>query len=100
MNIEINHTPTDPKEVKQEIDDVFIFNPPFSAEHLASCQKIQAACKALAEVIAEQVPEGKERTIAINGLLSVALYARHGITRRQILIGAVPQDGPPVIADL
>ena len=86
MNAQVSREPVSPEQIKQEIDDVFVFNPPLSIIHATSCQKIQDACKALAQVIADEVPEGKERVIAINNLLSTALFARHGITRRQVVV--------------
>lgn len=96
MNTETVRQSENIEQVKQEIQDVFVFNAPMSMEHLISCEKIQNACKALAQAIADEVPEGKERTIAINNLLSTALFARHGITRRQIHIGATEKPLPPI----
>src|SRR5208337_1206463 len=86
MNTQVIREPISPEKIKLEIDDVFVFNPPLSFNHATSCQKIQDACKALAQVIADEVPEGKEQVIAINSLLSAALFARHGITRRQVVV--------------
>lgn len=99
MNTEVNREPVNLEKIKQEIDDVFIFKSPISNQHAESCQKIQNTCKALAQLIADEVPEGKEQTIAINNLLSAALFARHGITRRQVIMVAmaVPEtENPPV----
>jgi hypothetical protein len=96
MNNEIvTRKPVTPEQVKQEIDDVFVFNPPISAQHAASCDRIQKACKELAQAIAEEVPEGKEQTIAINNLLSTALFTRHGITRRQVVVVAMVTPDTP-----
>jgi len=91
MNAQVPREPFNPEQIKQEINDVFVFNPPLSAIHAATCKKIQNACKELAQLIADEVPEGKEQTMAINNLLAVALFARHGITRRQIVVMAVSQ---------
>jgi hypothetical protein len=91
MNAEINREPINTEQAKQEIEDVFVFNAPSSVNTSFACQRIQNACKALAQAIAEEVPEGKERVVAINSLLSAALFARHGITRRQVVIVAVPE---------
>lgn len=82
--------PLDPAAVLLEIEEVFTFNPPLTPEQLTACQQIQEACKNLAKGIAKLVPEGKEQTVAINNLLATALWARHGITRRQVTVGAVP----------
>lgn len=89
MNNIVAREPVNLTEIQQEIEDVFVFRAPISQQHSESCQKIQQACKALSQLIVEEVPEGKERTIAVNNLLSVALFARHGITRRQVLIAPV-----------
>lgn len=90
-----NRPPVSVEQTKQEINDVFVFSVPISAQHTASCERIQKACKALAQAIAEEVPEGKEQTIAINNLLSTALFARHGITRRQVVVVAVVSPDTP-----
>jgi hypothetical protein len=84
-------------DIRQEIDDVFVFNPPMSLAHQQSCEKIQTASKALAQVIAEEVPVGKEQTIAINNLLSAVLFARHGITKRQVMMMAAAEEPLPPI---
>lgn len=86
MNTEVARPPITPETIKAEVNDVFIFNPPLSGNNLASCQRIQNACRDLALVIAEEVPEGKEQTIAINNLLATALWSRQGITRRQVAV--------------
>lgn len=86
MNTEVSRPPVTPELIKDEINDVFVFNPPLSGQNLTSCQRVQNACRELAHVIAEEVPEGKEQTIAINNLLATALWARHGITRRQVVV--------------
>jgi hypothetical protein len=94
MNAIVYREPISPEQVKQDIDDVFVFNSPMSQEHATSCEKIQAACHQLARVIADEVPEGRERSIAINNLLAVALVSRHGITRRQVLVVGVASPSP------
>jgi hypothetical protein len=87
---QVNRDPVDPAAVALEIEEIFTFNPPLTPDQLTACQQIQDACKHLAHGIAKLVPEGKEQTIAINNLLATALWARHGITRRQVTVGAVP----------
>lgn len=82
-------------ETIQEIDDIFVFNPPQTQENLNKCLTIQNACKNLASLIARDVPEGKEQTIAINNLLATALWANHGILRRQVMVVAVSQPENP-----
>ena len=95
MNTEVYREPTSPTQIQQEIDDTFVFNAPMTQENANSCQQVQNACKALADVIAQTVPEGKERTICVNNILSCALFARHGITRRQVvLMVAAPESQP------
>lgn len=89
MNSQIVREITDPEQVKRDIEDVFVFNAPQSREVEASCQKIQTAIKQLALAIVDEVPEGRERTIALNNLLSAALFSRHGLTKRQVAIIAV-----------
>lgn len=97
MNTQIEREPLNPEKIRQEIEDTFVFNPPLSSSSAAACAKIQNACKELALLIAYEVPEGKEQTIAVNNLLSVALFARQGITRRQIavVVTAPVQDTMP-----
>lgn len=96
MNTQVNREPVNPEQTQQDIDDIFVFRAPISQEHSDSCQKVQQACKDLAKLIAQEVPEGKEQTIAINNLLSTALFARHGITKRQVLVmSAIPQEEMP-----
>ncbi len=94
MNIrtdtEVLREPVSVQEVQDEIDDVFTFNPPQTADNQSKCQNIQSLCKQLAYVIARDVPQGKEQTIAINSVLSAALYSNHGILRRQIVMAAIP----------
>lgn len=87
---QVNREPLDPAAIALEIEEVFTFNPPLTPDQLHACQQIQEACKHLAHGIAKLVPEGKEQTVAINNLLATALWARHGITRRQVTVGAVP----------
>jgi wyosine [tRNA(Phe)-imidazoG37] synthetase (radical SAM superfamily) len=82
--------PLDPEALFLEIEEVFTFNPPLTPEQQQACQIISQSCKNLAQGIAKLVPEGKEQTVAINNLLATALWARHGITRRQVTVGAVP----------
>lgn len=96
-NNEVFRDPVDPQKTRQEIEDVFTFNAPHSKEHYASCQKIQTACKNLAQALIDEVPEGKEQTVAINNLLSAALFARHGITRRQVLMVSVAAPSEPPV---
>lgn len=100
MNNEVSREPITPETIKAEIDDVFVFNSPLSSQNQASCERIQEACRTLAHAIAEEVPEGKDQTVAINNLLAAALWARHGITRRQVaVISASPvslQEGSEV----
>jgi len=85
-----NREPISAEEVEQEVDDVFRFNPPQTQENLNKCKEIQAACKNLALLIIKHVPQGKEQVIAVNNLVSTALFACHGITRRQVVVVAVP----------
>ncbi len=89
----VTREPVSLEDTLQEIDDVFVFNPPQTHENLNKCLSIQNACKNLANVIARDVPEGKEQTIAINNLLATALWANHGILRRQVMVVAINQ--PP-----
>lgn len=95
-NTEVSRPPVTPETLKAEIDDVFVFNPPLTRKNHASCERIQQACRELAHVIAEEVPEGKEQVIAINNLLATALWSRQGITRRQVLViaSASPESAP------
>lgn len=92
MNTEVNREPAlTPQEINQEIDDTFTFNSPISIAHAQSCEKIHLACKSLAQLVVTEVPEGRERSIALNNILSAALFARHGFTKRQVaLIAATP----------
>jgi len=97
MNTETARTPITPEDIKAEVNDVFVFNAPMSSQTLASCERIQNACRELALAIAEEVPEGKEQTIAINNLLATAIWARQGVTRRQVAVMAampLPEDQP------
>lgn len=80
--------PLDPEALALEIEEVFSFNPPLTVDQNHACQQIQNACKTLAHGILKLVPEGKEQTIAINQLLAAALWARHGICRRSIIVAA------------
>jgi hypothetical protein len=88
-NTEVVREPLDLNKLKQEIDEVFTFQQPLTMAQLNSCLRVQFACRELAKTISEEVPEGKEQTIAINNLLSAALFASHGITRRQVIMGVV-----------
>ena len=81
--------PVSPEDVQQELDDVFLFQGSQTQENLTKCQEIQAACKNLALLITKHVPQGKEQTIAVNNLVSTALFATHGINRRQVVLVAV-----------
>jgi hypothetical protein len=89
-NEQANHKPVDLKAVHLEIDDIFTFNAPLTQERQEACDKIQEACKHLAHTIAEALSDSKEQSIAINNVLAAALWVRHGITRRQIVMVAVP----------
>ena len=89
-NEQVNREPVDPAEIAAEIDEVFTFNSPQTTEQIEACRKIQASCKSLAHLISANVPEGKEQTIAVNSVLTAALWASQGITRRQVAIVAVP----------
>lgn len=95
MNTEVYRPPTSLAQIKQEIDETFVFNAPLSQDHATSCEKIQNASKALADLIIQEVPEGKERVICVNNILSCALFARHGITRRQVVLMAVAPESVP-----
>lgn len=97
MNTEVYREPVNPNQLKQEIDDVFVFNRPMTQENAASCARVQNACKVLADIIVQEVPEGRERIVCVNNLLSTALFASHGITRRQVmLVAASPLPESPV----
>lgn len=91
MNAEVSRQPYDPATIMQDIDDVFVFNAPLTSDSARACDEIQTACKNLAKLVVDHVPEGKEQTIAINNILSAALFARHGMTRRQVFTGVVVQ---------
>jgi hypothetical protein len=108
----VDRPPLNPEELTREIEEVFSFNPPLTVDQNHACQQIQNACKTLAHGILNLVPEGKEQTIAINQLLAAALWARHGICRRSIIVAAgepfdaaapegttIQMDGGPTIAD-
>lgn len=94
MNAQVYREPISPEQIKQEINDTFTFNVPLSAEHATSCEKVQKACQSLADLIVQEVPEGRERTVAINNLLSAALFSRHGITRRQVVLMVAVAESP------
>jgi hypothetical protein len=101
-NEQVDRPPLDPEALRQEIEDVFTFGIPVTPEQHHACQQIQNACKTLAHGIMQLVPEGKEQTIAINNLLGVALWSRHGITRRSIIVAAgVPwEEAAPVATEV
>jgi hypothetical protein len=89
----VEREPLDPKAVHQKIDDLFTFNEPLTEERRQACQQMSEACQKLAHLIAEKLPEGIEQTVCANSLLSVALWARHGVTRRQVDIVVVASPG-------
>ena len=86
----VDRKPLNLDELILEIDEVFTFRSPSTSKQQDSCQHIQSCCKALAMAIVEMVPEGKEQVIAVNNLLGAALWASHGITKRQVTIVTVP----------
>jgi hypothetical protein len=86
----VQREPLSVEEVCRDIDDVFTFNVPHSQDNLRKCGEIQSICKSFAKKIVLDVPEGKEQTICLNNLLAVALWAAHGITRRQVSLAIVP----------
>lgn len=88
QNEQVDRPPLDLEALHQEIDDVFTFGIPITPQQNSACQQIQSACKILAHDVLRLVPEGKEQVIAINNLLAVALWSRHGITRRSIIVAA------------
>lgn len=101
-NEQVDRPPLDLEALRQEIEDVFTFGIPVTPEQHHACQQIQNACKTLAHGIINLVPEGKEQVIAINNLLGVALWSRHGITRRSIIVAAgVPfEEAAPAVTEI
>jgi hypothetical protein len=94
---EVKREPLDVPAIHREIDDIFTFNPPLTQEQFIACQQIQNACRTIAHVITEKAPEGREQIICTNSLLSVALFARQAITRRQVVVMSTmpPEELPP-----
>ena len=86
----VNREPINLEDVRAEIDEIFNIQNPATVDQLLACNHVQELCHQLAQAMTELVPEGRERLIAINNILAAALWARHGITRKQIVICAVP----------
>jgi len=82
--------PVDTQEDMTELNALFNFSSPDLGQ-LESCLKIQDACLEAARVITAHVPEGRERNIAVNNILSAVLMANHGLTKRRIaLVSCAP----------
>jgi len=95
-NQEVTREPLDIAALVCETEREFQFtNGPLNETQLAACNHIEAFGRGMAQEIATVVPEGKERTIAINAVLTAVLWARQGITRRCVEVVAtlpVPKD--------
>lgn len=86
QDAEVIREPLDLEEEHKEIDELFAIRNTATPDQLESCEIVQKACRLLAHVITKHVPEGKERTIAVNNILSAALMARHGITKKPVAV--------------
>jgi hypothetical protein len=86
---ETTREPLDPAKDAADVDEMFTFNSPQSGEQLDACLRIERVCHQAALEITRSVPEGRERNIAVNNVLSAVLMSRHGIAKRQIIVQAV-----------
>ena len=83
LNYPVERLPLDPQALATDLAALFTFPLTLTPEQQQECQEIDAACLALAQLIAAHLPEGKEHVVAVNNVLSAALWARHGIGNRQ-----------------
>jgi len=93
---EVKREPFDAEQFKREVDEMFVFAAAVVLpDQYKACQRIQKACRNLALLLVELLPEGNEQIVCRNTLLSVALWARHAIARRQVMVAAA---NPPWVA--
>lgn len=58
-------------------------------EQLDAIRNIAEAGAQFAEAIVRALPEGNEKIIALNGIKSSVLWAKHGITTRSLEVSSV-----------
>lgn len=67
------------ESINQTLDRFFTYHPPKDANQIARYTQIRDKAKRLAIVIAETVPDCEERSIAINKIREVVMWANAGI---------------------
>ena len=65
-----------------DIENRFAFHPAITPERGESHAAIREECKALAQFIIANVPEGREQALAITHLEEVMMWANAGIARQ------------------
>jgi len=87
--------PYSPQAAIEEIENAFVFNNSPTENQVKLCQHVEAWGKALSIEIASLVPEGKEKTMAINNVLAAVVWCRHAICRQPTIefvsTGPVPE---------
>ena len=71
--------PYSPENAIREVEEAFVFNNTPTEHQVMRCQHIEKWGRSLAIEIASVVPEGKEKTIAINNVLAAVVWCRHAI---------------------
>jgi hypothetical protein len=74
--------PYSPRAVLEDIEQTFVFNNAPTPDQVKQCEHIEGWAKVLSLEIATQVPEGKEKTMAINNVLAAVVWCRHAIFRQ------------------
>lgn len=64
-----------------DIDDRFDFHPATTAEKRGDHSSVRHACASLAHFINENVPEGREKSLAITNLEQTMFWANAAIAR-------------------
>jgi len=86
--------PYSPQAAIEEVEQTFVFNNAPTEDQVKLAQHIETWGKALSIEIASVVPEGKEKTIAINNVLAAVVWCRHAIFRQptieMVSTGPVP----------
>lgn len=96
---EVELRPNSIDEAKKEINESFVFGESALPGQAEACRSLEAQAHDLANSIAELVPEGKCRTVAINNILGALLWARHGILAQPVAQMGSQTDSPDVVTE-